>query len=212
MASISRPNPSYSASSVGPRGAQQICLIVGLTCIVGFLIDAIALGSPPDPGALEWRISFMQQMGDRSIVLLFGSALLLYSLLEQRQLAKQLGIVLLIVGILFQLSCVLVIRDSLVLQKQTLGNIDTQAEELQTQIDASSSNPDLPAEVTPDQLQQISQQVTAQAESLRQNARTGITKALVASLGNLVVVGLGLIGLGRVGSKRSSSRRRIDAV
>jgi predicted PurR-regulated permease PerM len=193
---------TISTSMVNPNLARTICRIVGFTCLAGFVVDLIALGLPPDPMALEWRVNFLQQLSDRSIILLFGIALVMIGASESRRLLRQLGLFCLVVGVMFHLACVLVVRDSLVLQQQALNNISNQASQLQTQIQQSSTAPNAPPNVTPELIQQASQQVSNQAESLKQNARTGITKVGIASIGNLVVVGLGLIGLGRFGMKR----------
>jgi hypothetical protein len=183
-------------------------MIVALACLAGFCIDMLSIGLPPSPFDLQWRVGFLQQMGDRSIIFLFGTSLLLYSSLGNRRLSKPLSLICLGVGVAFILSCILIIRDGLILQDQTVKNITTQAEQLQTQIEESKGSPDLPANVTPEQFAQAAKQVTSQAETLKQDARSGITKAGLASTGNLVVVGLGLIGLGRFGltTARRTSR------
>jgi len=180
-------------------GSKQICFIVGLVCVAGFIVDILAIGMPPNPFDLPWRIGFLQQMGDRSIILLFGTALLLYSQLGNRRLSRPLSLILLGIGVALILSSVLVIRDSLILRDQTLTNISAQEQQIQTQIEDSRGNPDLPPEVTTEQLNQAAQQITTQAEQLKQNTRNGITKAGLASIGNLIVVGMGLVGLGRFG-------------
>ena len=205
MTSIPRrpsTNPGLTTQAHGSsngNAAKSICLIVGCVCLAGFLIDMVAVGMPPDLFALEWRVSFLKQLGDRSIILLFGSALLLYSQLGNRRLTRPLSLICLGVGVAFMLSCILIIRDGLVLQEQAANTINTQAEQLQAQIEQSKGSPEIPADVTPEQFAQATQQVTTQAEQLKQNAQTGITKAGLASIGNLIVVGLGLIGLGRFG-------------
>lgn len=211
MSSIPRskiPYPNQTASTGGNYPAtKQICLIVSLVCLAGFAIDALALGLPPNPFDLEWRVGFLQQVGDRSIILLFGSALLLYSQIGNRRLTRPLSLICLGVGVAFMLSCILIIRDSLILQEQTVSNITTQAEQFQAQIEESKGSPELLAEVTPEQIAQAEQLLTSQAEQLKQNAQTGITKAGLASIGNLIAVGVGLVGLGRFGL--TSARRMV---
>ena len=193
--------PSSTPNFVTTAAAKTICQTVGLVCLTGFIIDILALALPPNPLALEWRINFLQQLGDRSIILLFGAALIMFGLVDTRRWLKQFSLVCLMVGILFHLSCVLVIRDGLVLQRQTVETISTQASQLQTQIQQSQNSAELSENVTPEQLRQFSEQVSNQAESLKQSTRTGITKAGLASVGNLVVVGLGLVSLGRYGMR-----------
>jgi hypothetical protein len=191
---------SVSASNfLGSYSARGLCRIVGFTCLAGFVIDMLAIALPPDPLAIEWRINFLQQLGDRSIILLFGAALLLYGNIDNRRWLKQMALACLIIGILFHVSCILVIRDSATIRQQAIETISNQATQLQTQIEQSQNNPNAATRVTPEQIQQASQRVTSQAEVLQANARTGVFKAGLSSIGNLVVVGLGLIGLGRFG-------------
>ena len=208
MTSLPRPFPSKAVQpNTGhgnSSGGQTICLIVGLTCLLGFIVDTLVLGTPPAPFSLEWRVNLLQQIGDRSIILLFSAALLMYAFLDQRQLKRSLGFVCLVLGVAFMLSCVLVIRDSLILQSETLQNITNQEQQAQSQIEeAREGSLTLPESVTPEQLKQASQQLSSQASTLKQNARQGITKAGVASMGNLIAVGLGMLGLGRLGINRS---------
>ncbi|WP_326522198.1 HpsJ-like protein, cyanoexosortase C-associated [Leptothoe sp. PORK10 BA2] len=209
MTSLPRPFPSKTNQpathqSTYPTPGKNICLIVGLTCLLGFLVDTLVLSTPPDPLGLEWRVNLLQQMGDRSIILLFAVALLMYAFWDQRSLKRPLGFICLVLGVAFMLSCVLVIRDSLILQKEALQNISNQEQQALSQIEeARGGNLNLPESVTPEQLQQASQQLSSQASALKENTRQGITKAGVGSMGNLIAVGLGLLGLGRLGIKRS---------
>ncbi|MEM9486948.1 MAG: HpsJ family protein [Cyanobacteria bacterium P01_F01_bin.116] len=208
MTSLPRPFPSQAGPSTEnhgiPAAGKNICLVVGLTCLLGFLVDTLVLSTPPDPLSLEWRVNLLQQVGDRSIVLLFAAALLMYAFIDQRQLKRSLAFICLVLGVAFMLSCILVIRDSLILQSETLQNISNQEQQVQSQIEqARQGSADLSgAIVTPEQLLQASQQLANQASTLKQNARQGITKAGVASMGNLIAVGLGMLGLGRLGIKR----------
>ncbi|MDV3353332.1 HpsJ family protein [Leptothoe sp. LEGE 181152] len=207
MTSLPRPFPSKAnQTDVGQNpqmpAAKNICLVVGFTCLLGFLVDMLVLATPLNVFALEWRINVMQQVGDRSIVLLLAVGMLLFATFEQRQLKRSLGYACLALGVAFVLSCGVVIRDNLVFQKQALQNINNQEQQIQTQIEQVQVGGSLPENVTLEQLQQASQQLSSQAQALKQNARQGITKNSVASLGNLIAVGLGLVGLGRLGIKR----------
>ena len=86
-----------------PTVPKSLCRIVGLVCLAGFFIDILALAVPPNPMALEWRVNFLQQVGDRSIVLLFGSALMMYGMFENRRMLRQFSLVMLAVGVFFGL-------------------------------------------------------------------------------------------------------------
>jgi hypothetical protein len=193
MVSIPAQNP------VNFYGVKAFCRIVGFTCLAGFLIDILVLGLPPKPTDLEWRLNFLQQVGDRSIILLIGAALIVHSMLDQRRWIKQLATACLVIGVVFHLSCILMIRDSLTLQEITVKNISSQAADLQNQIEEKRNNNTNSANVTLEQLQQASQTVTERAENLKKDTRTNITKVGAASIGNLIVVGLGLINVGRYG-------------
>jgi hypothetical protein len=195
MTTLSSQNftPSYN-----PKG---LCRIVGFACLAGFAIDLFALTFPPAPGSLEWRIGFLQQLGDRSIILLFGLALVMYGILDFRRWRRRLALTCLILGVLFTLSSILVIRDSLTFQQQALSTISNQATQLQSQIQKAQQDPKAAPNITPEQLQQASQQLSNKATTLKQNAQTSVLKTGVSSVGNLVVVGLALIGLGQYGAR-----------
>lgn len=179
--------------------AKPLCRIVGIACIAGFLLDMLILALPPSLGSAEWRVGFLQQMGDRSIILLFGASLLTYGSLEARQFRKQLALTSLILGVVFLLSCVAVVRDSMALHSTAVKNINTQASQIQNQIETAKGNPNAAGKVTPEQLQQASKLIDTKAVSLKQGAQTGVFKTGTAIVGNLVVVGVALISLGRYG-------------
>lgn len=186
------PNPSY--------GARGICYIVGLVCIVGFFADMLILGLPPQPGNLQWRLGVLQQFGDRSIILLFGTALILFGNLNKRRVIKRLSRLCTIGGVVFILMCILAISDSISLQKRTITNISTQESQLQTQIREAQKNPDaIENNVSVEELQKASKLLADRAYSLKKNAKTSAIKTGAASISNLVIVGFGLIGLGRYG-------------
>lgn len=193
MASISVSNQS------SPYSGRGLCRIVGFACLAGFLLDILVLALPFNASSLEWRIGMAQQVGDRSIVLLFGAALTMFGSFDNRRWLKRFALFCLIIGIVFQLSCVLVIRDSLTLQQQALKTINTQAGQLQSQIEKAKNSTTTAQPVTPEQVQKASQLVSTQAESLKQNAKTVTFKTGFSSLANLIVVGVALISLGRYG-------------
>ena len=202
---VSIPNsPPTSNYSYGVKG---ICYIVGLVCIVGFFADMLILGLPPQLGNLQWRVSILQQFGDRSIILLFGTALILFGNMGKRRLLKRISRFCLLGGVVFFLICLLAIADSIALQQRTLTNISTQESQLQTQIRNAQENPSAVGNnITAEDLQKASQLLANQANSLKQNAKTSVLKTGAASVSNLIVVGLGLIGLGRYGMSLRKAR------
>jgi len=187
------------------KTSKTFCRIVGIVCLIGFAINLIVLALPPNPMVLEWRVGFLQQVSDRSIILLFGAALTIHGSLETRALRKQLGTACLAIGVIYLLFCVLVIRDGLTLNDLAEKNIATQAAQVQTQIQNAKDNPKAAPNVTPDQLKQAAQMIDNKAVSLKQNAKTGILKTAIAIVGNLVVIGIALISLGRYGMRPSKS-------
>ena len=149
---------------------------------------------------LEWRVGFLQQVSDRSLILPIGTALTLYGCIESRRQLQQISLGSLLVGVLLTLSCLLAVRDVSTLQQQSVLTINDQASKIQTQIQQAKDNPaSLPQNITIDQLTQASQQISGQAETLRQNAKLGGVRTGVASVGNLLIAGLGLVAIGRYG-------------
>jgi len=181
-------------------GGKAIARIVAIACLTGFLVDMLILGSPLGLTA-QWRANFLQQMSERSIVLLFGSALLIYSSLELRKLRRQIGLACLVVGVVFLLSSVLVIRDSLSLNEQTSKAIDTQVSEVQKRIDAVKADASKAPQIKPEQLEQATQAIQAQSVTAKQGAQQNFLKAAMVTVGNLLVTGIALIGLGRYSMK-----------
>ena len=190
------------APSFNPR---PLCRIVGIACLAGFVVDLLILALPPFLGNPEWRVGFLQQMSDRSIILLFGTALTIYGNLENRSWRKPLGMTSLVLGVVFLLSCVLTTADSLTLNGMAEKNIATQAAQVQTQIQKAKDDPKAAPNVTPEQLQQATQLVDTKAVTLKQTAKTSITKRGIAIVGNLVVIGIALISLGRYGIRPRKS-------
>ena len=195
--------PDDRSSTLPDSVGQKICLVAGLTCLAGFLVDTMTLSSPISPLVIEWRISFLQLMGDRSVVLFFAVALLLYSTYNTHRTRRLLAFTSLVIGVAFLMACVLVIRDSLIVRDETVQNISIQAQQVQTRIEATQDNETFSSRVTPEQIEQASQRLSIQADTLKENARKGIIQSGIASVGNLMVVGIGLIGLSRLGFVRS---------
>lgn len=199
MATTTAPNfvPFYNG--------KPLCRIVGIACLAGFVVDLLVLALPPSLGSPEWRTGFLQQVSDRSIILLFGTALTLFGTLEARALRKQLGVACMAIGVLYLFFCVLVIRDGLTLNDLAEKNIANQAAQVQTQIQKAKEDPKAAPNVTTEQLQQASQTVDTKVISLKQNAKTGILKTAIAIVGNLTVIGIALISLGRYGMRPRKS-------
>jgi hypothetical protein len=200
MANISVP-PTADNTSLGSR---SIALILGMACILVFLAAIATFSIPPDPMALEWRVAFMQQVSARIIILFLGAALILFSLLGRGSLSRYFALTCLVVGLLLPLSCLLVVRDSLKVQSQVFTDIDERADQVQEQLQVAENNPDLPAEITPEQLDAAVLAIDDQAENLRQNTRNDVSKSMVSVAGKLIVFGMGFVGLGRFGIRHTA--------
>lgn len=190
---------SSTSNSSSTYTARAICQIVGFVCLAGFLVDLVVLTFPPDLFNVEWRLGFIQQVADRSIILLFGTALMMLGSLGSRRGVRQFARTCLVIGIVFHLLCILVIRDSLTLQKMAIATIENRASELQSQIESAQAAPDPESGLTLEQLQQAAALIDDQAQSYKEDTKTGVFKTGVSSVGNLVVTGIGLISLGRYG-------------
>lgn len=190
-----------------PRGfsasAHNVFLVVGLVCIVLFVANLLATAMPPAPMALEWRIGFMQQVSGRSILLFLGIAMVVYGSQGQR-ISRIFALACLVVGLLFLLSGMVVIRDGLVLKSQTLNSIESNATEIRSQLQTAQSNPDLPPDVTPERIDEALSQLETQVAALAQNADNAATKVMMSVLSTHVVVGVGLLALGRFGIRQST--------
>jgi ElaB/YqjD/DUF883 family membrane-anchored ribosome-binding protein len=202
MASISAP----TSNPAGAYSAKAICKIVGFVCLAGFLIDILVRLLPPNLGSVEWRVTLLQQVADRGIVFLIGAAATLFSL-ESRRLLRQLSTLSLVIGVVFLLSSLLIVRDSMAVQQQTISAISNQASQAQTQIQNAQAKPNPNLNITPERLEQASKAINTQADALKENAKTTVLKAGVSSIGNLVVVGLGLISLGRFGMRLRKNKQ-----
>lgn len=193
MASISTRNPA--ANSTQP-GASRLFQVVGVACLISFILDAIILALPPLLGSPQWRISFLTQLGNRGIVLLIGLAMLLYSV-QGRRLIKQLCTLCFVFGTILIVGSGLVIQDGLTLQHQAKEQISSQASQIESRIQTTQADPQAASKLKPEQFQQASQQVVAQAETLKRNAQNNIFKSASLSIANLLVAGLALLTLGR---------------
>jgi predicted PurR-regulated permease PerM len=196
MAFISASTPN-ATGSYNPKG---ICQIVGYVCLTGFILDMVILALPPNLGSTEWRVGLIQQFADRSIIFLFGMALVIFGSQANRARLKFFSRASMMIGLIFFLLCLLSVADAIKLQQQTVTTIDTQESQLQTQIRNVQGNPGgLGDTVTPEDLKRASELLTQQASTLKQNAANTVIKTGASSIGNLLIVGVGLIGLGRHG-------------
>lgn len=189
------------------HSAKNAACIIGLVCIVGFFFDILVLALPPQ-GSIEWRIGLVQELANRSIILLFGLGLFIFgSIGKSKSRLRTVSKISMGVGVLFFLLCLLSVVDSVRLNKQSAAAISTQESQIQTQLEEARSNPStLPENVDIEALEQVSQQLTQQANALRSTAKRTVFKTGISNIGNLLIVGTGLLGLGRSGMRLSRSR------
>ncbi len=204
MTYISAPAPGQADATYG---IKNVCRIIGFVCIFGFLFDIILLGLPPQ-SSIEWRIGFVQEFANRSIIFLFGMALVVFgSIGRNKSRVKLISKLSMGIGIFFFLLCFLSVVDSIKMSKQATTNISAQESQIQTQIREAKANPaGLPENVALDDLEQFSRQLTQQADSLKKNTKRTVFKTGISNIGNLFIVGVGLLGLGRSGMKLSRTR------
>jgi hypothetical protein len=190
---------SKSASISSTSTGRGIFSIIGIACLIGFGIDMAIAAFPLNPGSLEWRVGFLRQLSDRSVVPMIGLGFLMYACMDARALRKQLGYLGMAAGVVCLMLGVLAIRDGVTLQSQTLKNIDGRAAQVQQQIQQAQAQPPAGAKITPQDVEQAMKQIEERSKALQDNAKGSILKTGANSVGNLVVVGLALIGLGRYG-------------
>lgn len=179
---------------VSVYSVKEACLIIGITSLAIFILNILALILTAQPGSVEWRIDFLEQLGNRSIAPLFGFALLIYSISDSYALRKWLAFVCLMSGILFHMGCFLVIHDTLVVQRQASANIAQQAKQFRSQVEAGQISIDDGMETG-----QAVERIAVTEQALSEQAKSDLTRAGIVSVGNLLIPGLGLIGLGRLG-------------
>lgn len=204
MSYIAAPAPGQAD---GTYGIKNVCRTIGLVCIFGFLFDILILGLPPQSG-IEWRIGFIQEFANRSIIFLFGMALFVFgSVGRSKSKVKLISKLSMGIGVFFFLLCFLSVVDSIRMSKQATTTISAQESQIQTQIREAKANPaGLPENVALDDLEQYSRQLTQQANMLKKNTKRTVFKTGISNIGNLFIVGVGLIGLGRSGMKLSRTR------
>lgn len=202
MASVSQfAQKSSSTKAESPYAARFIAQTIGLVCLAGFLVDISVLMFPLSLGSVEWRIGLLQQVGDRSIILLFAVGLLLFSQMANRSIRKKISFAALALGALFVFSSVVAIRDGSKLGRQTNQAIDSQANAVLERIEQVKGDASLAPNLSPEQLLQAEQQLTTRAQQLQSQAKIGTLRRGVSSVGNLSLVGIGLILLGRFGQR-----------
>ena len=193
-------------TSSGSYSPASFCRIIGFVCIAGFIIDIFAFALPVAFDNLEWQINILQQISDRSIILLFGIALTLYSSLHHRPWRKSLVATCLTLGVIYLFFAIFFVSSSIQLQNRSEQQISLKTSQMQSQIQSqlqeAESNKTNP-KPTPEQIEQAKKEVDRQSDLLKGNTKTATVKRGLAGVGNFLVVGIGLIALGQCGAKAS---------
>lgn len=201
MASLSHSKPNHLYH------AYALCRLIGSACLLGFIAELLVLAFPFSIGNVGWRIGFIQHIGERSIILLFGLALVMYGIIHNYLWRKRVAQVCIILGVVSLLCCILIVRDSMLFKQQALSSISTQAERLQAQIQKlqDSSKINSKSGSMSDQLQKAPELLNQQVEASKKNAETNVSKTTALSVVNLGVLSLALLGLGRYGINPSKT-------
>ncbi|MBD2082861.1 HpsJ family protein [Leptolyngbya sp. FACHB-17] len=190
--------PIVSSPLIESSRAKKLCRIVGCTCLVAFALDFLVIVFPVNVAEAGWRLGTLQQISNRSIVILFGLSLLIYGA-ERRKLLRSISLFCFAIGISFLLFCAVVAQDSLSLQRQALDRISAQSSQISSRIEAIQSDPNAAGKISPQQIEQATQQLTTRTETAKQTANNSIFKTGFLSVGNFAVIGISLLVLGRYG-------------
>lgn len=182
------------------RTIYTLAFITGLICIVGFGLDTIAISLGPKISSIEWRMGYMQQLGEYSIILLFGLALLGFSLQTNPKRLKGIAWFCCGAGLCFSLSSFLYLQDSLQFSSLAIENLSIQQQKLEQKIQQFIPQPGSFPEsvVDPAKKEQALELLQERTVSLQSNAKIRIQKTMVRTFSSLSPVGSGLVSLGVV--------------
>jgi hypothetical protein len=185
--------------SHGVNRGNGIYRIIGITCILGFCLDALILAIPLNPNSLEWQAKVIQSLADRSIILLMGLGLLMSGILDLRSMRKKLSIGSLGIALLLVILAFMAVWNSNALQQQTSAMLSQKTSQIEAQLQTEKEKAPPGTKITPEQMKQALDRLTAQSETVKQTAQTQILKTGISSAGNLILVSLALFALGRYG-------------
>lgn len=182
------------------RTAHTLALLTSLICMAGFALDMLALSLGPNLSSSEWRMGFMQQLGTRCIVLLFGTSLLCYSLQTRPLSLRRIAWVCCGLGLCLSLSSLFYLQDSLRFQSLAIENLTTQRQSLEQQIQQFTPQTPTPSElaVDPARRDQAIELLRQRTQTLSLRARVRIQKTIARTFCSLLLVGVGLVTLGQI--------------
>jgi hypothetical protein len=189
-------NHSSNPSASTFYKVKDACLVIGITSLAIFALNILALALTSNFSSVQWRVNFLEQVGNRSIALLFGFGLVLYGFSDKPKLCKRLAYLCLMAGLFFQMGCILMINDTIVLREEASQNIAQQSQQVKNQLEEEQG--DIANSV---EIEQAVQQIGIREKELQERAQSDITRAGVVSLGNIFIPGIGLMALGWLGLK-----------
>lgn len=188
---------------------HTLTLLTGIICVVGFGLDMLAISLSPALSSIEWRMGFMQQLGERCIILLFGGALLCYSLQTMPIRLKPIALMCCGLGLCISLSSVFYLQDSFRFRSLAIENLATQRQTLEQQIQQFTPEPASEFTVGPAQKEEAIELLREKTQTLSLRAKTSIQKTVTRTFCSLLLVGAGLIILGQMTLR---SKRRLEPV
>ena len=182
------------------RTVYTLALITSIICIVGFGLDMVALSLRPTVSSIEWRMGFMQQLGERCIILLFGATLLCYGLQTMSTGLKRIAWVCCGLGLCLSLSGFFYLQDSVRFRALAIENLTTQRQNFEQQIQQFSPEDAALSElvVDPAQKEQALNLLRERTQTLKSRASVRIQKTVTRTFCSLLLTGIGLVALGQI--------------
>ena len=182
------------------RTVYTLALITSIICIVGFGLDMAALSLRPTISSIEWRMGFMQQLGERCIILLFGGTLLCYGLQTMSTGLKRIACVVCGLGVLPSLSGFFYLHDSVRFRALAIENLTTQRQNFEQQIQQFSPESTTSPELVVDsaQKEKALKLLRERTQTLKSRTSVRIQKTVTRTFCSLLLTGIGLVTLGQM--------------
>lgn len=189
-----------AVSAYQSRTVYTFALITSLICIVGFSLDMVALSLRPTLSSIEWRMGYMQQLGERGIIFLFGVTLLCCCLQPIPVARKQLSWFCCGLGLCISLSGFFYLQDSFRFKSLAIENLNTQRQTLEQQIQQLTPPPTAPVApaVISARKEEALKLLQERTQTLESRANIRIQKTMTRTFCSLILVGTGLFTLGQV--------------
>lgn len=196
-----KKSQAIDAIEQNSRIVYTLALLTGIICIIGFSLDIFAISLGANFSSIEWRMGFVQQLGERCIIFLFGASLLCYTLqvstIRQKHRIAQIYCIL---GLCICLGCFFYWQDSFRFRNLATGNLDTQSQSLEKQIQELSPQSMAHSSLAARQehKEYAIEILQKNTEKLAQRATTGLYKTVIRTSVSLLIVGFGLVVMGLI--------------